>query len=111
MSLRCRRVAAMLLIAFAAGGCGTEPDDPPITPGSSDRWHVHVTGPRGDDSRIEDCLDDLAIEESIQTANLPSTHLSIKLQTTAAEADAKRIADCLHQSLESGDVSIASPAD
>lgn len=104
-----RWLACLFLIPLALGGSG-EPAEPGISPGASDRWHVYVSGPRGDDGRIEHCLDDDAVDESIQTADLPSTNLSIKLHTSATEEDAKRIAGCLNQNLDSGEVSISSPA-
>jgi hypothetical protein len=83
------------------------PGEANITPGTSDRWVVGVSGPRS--GAIDPCIEDPAIEESIQSANLPSTHLSIKLREAAKKEDAERIADCLRRRLKSGDVSIVSP--
>lgn len=83
------------------------PGDADITLGTSDRWIVGVSGPRS--GAIDPCLEDPVIEESIQSANLPSTHLSIKLREAAKKEDAERIADCLRRGLKSGDVSIISP--
>jgi hypothetical protein len=74
----------------------------------SDRWNISVLGPRSGGS-IDRCLEDPLIEESVQTANLPSTHLGIKLLYTATQEDADRIADCLRESLGSGEVSITRP--
>lgn len=98
------------MVPLVLGGCGAQRQQPEPTPGSSDRWHVFVSGPRGDESRIEPCLKDAAIDEAIQTLDLPSTHLGIKLQKSAGEEDARRIAECLTGNLESGEVSIGSPA-
>ncbi|MDQ1058261.1 hypothetical protein QFZ23_002162 [Arthrobacter globiformis] len=83
------------------------PGEANVTPGKSDRWVVGVAGPRS--GVIDPCLEYPIIEESIQSANLPSTHLSIKLREAAKEEDAERIADCLRRRLKSGDVSIISP--
>ncbi|MBT2554914.1 hypothetical protein [Arthrobacter sp. ISL-5] len=83
------------------------PGDADLTSGTSDRWIVGVSGPRS--GVIDPCLKDPIIEESIESANLPSTHLSIKLREAAKKEDADRIADCLRRGLKSGDVSIISP--
>ncbi|MGY4544041.1 hypothetical protein ACVWY0_003984 [Arthrobacter sp. UYNi723] len=58
---------------------------------------------------MEHCFEDPLIEQSIESADLPSTHLGIKLLETATQQDAERIADCLRPSAGSGEVSITSP--
>lgn len=108
MKHRTRHWMGLCLLPLALGSCGTAPGETDITPGPSDRWNVSVLGPRDGDS-IDHCLEDPLIEESIQSANLPSTHLGIKLLETATQEDAERIADCLRESLISGEVSIRSP--
>lgn len=107
MKRRTRHWLGLCLLLLVLGSCGTAPGETEFTPGPSDRWHVSVLGPR--DGSIDHCLEDPLIEESVQTANLPSTHLGIKLLETAAQEDAERIADCLRESLISGEVSITSP--
>lgn len=107
MKRRTRHWLGLFLLPLALGGCGTAPDETEITLGPSDRWNVSVLGPR--DGSIDHCLEDPLIEESIQSANLPSTHLGINLLETAKQEDAERIADCLRESLISGEVSIRSP--
>lgn len=105
---RTHQVLGLCLLPVALGGCGAAPGETDITPGTSDRWSVGMfdsrgTGPTGH------CLEDPVIEESISSANLPSTHLGIKLKETATQDDAERIADCLREGSGAGDVSITSP--
>jgi hypothetical protein len=110
-------IIVLVVVGFTVAGlwamtavlpANTAPGETEMTPGPSDRWNVSVLGPRSGAS-IEHCLEDPLIEESVQTANLPSTHLGIKLLETAAQEDAERIADCLRESLGNGEVSITSP--
>lgn len=100
-------IIGISVLPLALGSCAVNPGDADITSGTSDRWIVGVSGPRS--GVIDPCLKDPIIEESIASANLPSTHLSIKLRETAKKEDAVRIADCLRRGLKSGDVSIISP--
>ena len=103
----CRWVIGINVLSLSLGSCAVIPGGADITIGASDRWIVGVSGPRS--GAVDPCLDDPIIEESLESANLPSTHLTIKLRETAKKADAERIADCLRRSLTSGDVSIISP--
>jgi hypothetical protein len=98
----------LLTMPLALGSCGVATDAKSVTPGTSDRWSVSVLGPR-DGASIDHCFEDPLIEESIQSADLPSTHLGIKLLETATQEDAERIAGCLRERLSSGEVSIRSP--
>ena len=100
-------IIGISVFPLVLGSCATLPGEINVSPGESDRWVVGVAGQRS--GAIDPCLEDPIIEESIQSANLPSTHLSIKLRKTAKEEDAERIADCLRRRLKSGDVSIISP--
>lgn len=102
------RWMGLFLLPLALGSCGVATDRTSITPGTSDRWHVSVLGPR-DGAAIDHCFEVPLIEESIQSADLPSTHLGIRLRETATQEDAVGIADCLRESLGSGEVSITSP--
>lgn len=102
-----RWVIGICLLSLALGSCARVPDEVCIATGTSDRWLVGVSGPRS--GGIARCVEDPIIEETIESANLPSTHLGLKLQEAAKEEDAKRIADCLRRGLNSGDVSIVSP--
>ena len=98
----------LALLPLALAACGTAPGETTIIPGTSDRWHVSVLGSR-DGASIEHCFDNPLIEESIQSADLPSTHLTIKLLEIAPQEEAERIAGCLRPSVGSGEVTITSP--
>ena len=106
----CRWVGLFVLpLALVnTASCDAAADGISITPGSSDRWSISVLGPR-DGASTDDCFEDPLIEEAIQSANLPSIHLGIKLLETAAQEDAERIADCFRERLSSGEVSIQKP--
>ncbi|PTT62691.1 hypothetical protein DBR22_16955 [Arthrobacter sp. HMWF013] len=103
-----RRWTGLFLLPLALGSCGTGSGTTGITPGTSDRWYVSVLGPR-DGGAIDHCFEDPLIDQSIESADLPSTHLSIKLLGTGTQGDAERIADCLKPGAGSGAVSITSP--
>jgi hypothetical protein len=102
-----RWVIGISLLTLALGSCAQVPNEVNIATGISDRWLVGVSGPRS--GEIDRCVEDPIIEEAIESANLPSTSLGLKLQEAAKEEDAKRIADGLRRGLNSGDVSIVSP--
>jgi hypothetical protein len=103
-----QRIIALCLLLLSLGSCGSGSTEIRVTTGTSDRWLVGVSGPRGG-SPLDPCLKDPAIEESYQSTDLPSTHLSIELLQTATKEDAERIADCLRQRLTSGNITIHSP--
>lgn len=104
-------VAAMLwgVLVMSMAGCGASgaDADPSATNGTSNRWHVGVLGPRS--GPYDQCVNDRSIEEAFQSADMPSSHLGIKLVASATAEDAQRIADCLRQTLQTGEVSISSP--
>ena len=108
MKRRTHQVLGLCLLTLALGGCGIWPGQTDITPGTSDRWFVGVFDERGI-GLLGQCLEDPSIEESIESANLPSMHLSIKFKEAATQDDAERIADCLRQGSGARDVSITSP--
>lgn len=101
------RIIGTCALAMTLASCAQAPDEVSPATGTSDRWLVGVSGPRS--GGIDQCMEDPIIEEAIASANLPSTHLSIRLREAAKEEDAKRIADCLRRGLTSGDVSIVGP--
>jgi hypothetical protein len=106
-SRRCHFVG-LVLLPLTLGSCGAMQGEANISPGASNRWHVSVLGSR-ESASIEHCLEDPLIEEAIQSADMPSTHLSIKLLETATQKEAERIADCLRPKVGSGEVTITSP--
>jgi hypothetical protein len=103
---RTRHLMALALLPLVLVACGETPNEATTSSAPPGRWHVSVLGPRENDASIEHCLEDPLIEEAIQSANLPSTHLSIKLLETATQKEAERIADCLRAIAGSGEVSI-----
>ncbi|GAA3270986.1 hypothetical protein AAU01_13420 [Paenarthrobacter aurescens] len=106
MKSRTRHLMGLALLPLALVSCGEVPSEETISSDPSGRWHVSVLGPRESDASIEHCLEDPLIDEAIQSANLPSTHLSIRLLETATQKEAERIADCLRANVGSGKVSI-----
>lgn len=103
-----RHWLGLFLMPLVLVGCGTAPGATSVTLGTSDRWHVNVLGAR-DDASIEHCFKHALIEEAIQSADLPSTHLDIKLLEPATQEEAEQIADCLRQNVGNAKVSITSP--
>lgn len=105
---RTHQLLGSCLLPLALAACGIVPGQTGITTGTSDRWFVSLFDAKGI-GPLGQCLEDPTIEESIESANLPSTHLSIKFKEEATQYDAERIADCLRQSSGSGNISITRP--
>jgi hypothetical protein len=103
-----RHWMGVFLIPLVLVGCGAAPGATVVTPGTSDRWHVTVLGAM-DGASIGHCFEQAPIEEAIQSADLPSTHLDIKLLETATQEEAEQIADCLRPNVGKAKVSISSP--
>ena len=103
-----RHWMGVLVMPLVLVSCGTAPGATVVTPGTSDRWHVSVLGAR-DDASIEHCFEHTLIEDAIQSADLPSTHLDIKLLKTATQEEAEQIADCLRPNVGNAKVAITSP--
>jgi hypothetical protein len=76
--------------------------------GSGTTWRVGVGGTRN--GNTDSCLADPSIAESIQTADLPSSVLSVVLTTESTEAHALRVAECLQAALPGTEVTISRPA-
>lgn len=98
-------IGSALVLSVVGCGSGGAPADP-NTP-KSDRWNLGVRGQRS--GPYSQCFDDPSIEEALQSADLPSSHLGITLVGSATAEDAQRIADCLKQTLKTGEVSISGP--
>ena len=110
MKCQACRWIGIFLLPLALASCGGAADETSISPGTSDRWSVSVLGPR-DGASTDHCFEDPLIEESLQSADLPSTHLGIKLLETATQEGAERIADCLRPGVGGAEVAIRSPRD
>lgn len=75
--------------------------------GEDDRWGVGVLHPRFEGSNT--CHEDPSVDLAVQSADMPSSRLGIRLSDGSTEADALRIAECLARELSSGEISITSP--
>lgn len=72
-----------------------------------DSWNVGALHPRYDS--LSPCVEDSSVERALVTADLPSSHLGIRLVPDSTEMDAVRIAECLDRVLISGEIWISSP--
>lgn len=70
-------------------------------------WGVGVVNPRCEASSA--CDKDPSVDIALHRADMPSSHLGVRLKPGSTEADALRIADCLAAALTSGEISISSP--
>lgn len=111
-------VGALGVLTAVLTGCASvsEPEQAPVSSGSYARetgedtsWSVGATDPRYES--LSPCSEDLSIETSVQSADMPSSRLGMRLVPGSTEADALRIADCLATALTSGKVWISAPAD
>lgn len=103
----------LLLCFLTTAGCGngnnkSGAESVKYDQGSGASWRIGVGGTRN--GNTDSCLADPSIAESIQTADLPSSVLSVVLMTEATEADALRVAECLQAALPDNQVTISRPA-
>lgn len=106
-------VGCVVLAVLLTVGCGNEEQADgsnkfKYEKSADARWSIGVGGPRAGNTDL--CLEDPAVAESWQSANLPSTSLNMVLVSGADEADAQRIADCLYAALPENEVTIGRPA-
>jgi len=94
-----------VLLAACAAPFG--PTEYPRIASADDRWGVAVTYPVF--SSLAECEDDPSVESAVQSADMPSSRLGIRLKAGASETDAIRIADCVAPLLSSGELTIVSP--
>lgn len=66
-------------------------------------WVIAIDHPQGD---WNVCFDDAAVDEALMSADLPSSHATATLKTTATTDDVERIAACLERSLTGGTTTI-----
>jgi hypothetical protein len=98
------------LLAFFLAGCaaaGSSSDSYHRTSSHDESWNVGATHPRYD--TLAPCEGDPSVENAIVSADLPSSHLGMKLRPNSTEEDAIRVAECLAETLTSGEIWIASP--
>lgn len=122
------RLFVLLMLPLSAGllvGCVASPPASPSSSSSSsslsssssgiydrvsgedDRWGVGVLHPRFEGSST--CHEDPSVDLAVQSADMPSSRLGMRLLAGSTEADAFRIAECLASELSSGEISISSP--
>ena len=96
---------AMLLIACA--GSPSSSYDRRSSEGGS--WGVSVVNPRFESPTA--CHEDPSVDMALQSADMPSSHLGVRLKPDSTEADALRVAECLSTALTSGEINVSSPTD
>jgi hypothetical protein len=115
-------VGALGLIAVVTG-CASSTGSPEFAPeqtigapsaayerqtGDDTSWGVGATDPRYES--LSQCSEDPSIETAVQSLDLPSSRLGMRLVPGSTEADALRIADCLATTLTGGQIWISAPA-
>ena len=98
-------LGALLLAGCAAAGPSSDAYKRSTSHDGS--WNVGATHPRYD--TLAPCDEDPSVERALVTADLPSSHLGIKLFPGSTEEDAVRVSVCLAETLTSGEIWISSP--
>jgi hypothetical protein len=101
--------AAVLLPVMTITGCGASLPGYGYerSVGEGEFWWVGAIDPRF--TSVDGCTNDAEVSESIQSLDMPSSRLSLRLVLGATEDDALRIADCLATELSSGKIWIQAP--
>lgn len=75
---------------------------------TGDVWQVAVLRP----SPIPPgaCAEDAAVDTAVMTADLPASRVGYTLLAGSTETDAMRVAECVQQGIESGEITITPPA-
>jgi hypothetical protein len=76
--------------------------------GEGEFWWVGAIDPRYES--VDACTDDPRVSLALQSADMPLSRLSLKLEPGATEDHAMKLADCLAANLTSGDIWIQAPA-
>ncbi|WP_157156434.1 hypothetical protein [Diaminobutyricimonas sp. LJ205] len=99
-------IAVASVASVSLAGCGATIERLPE--GSLATWQVGVVHPSPPPPNA--CADDPAVESSLQSLDLPSSHYGYSLIADATESDAERVADCIAAGISSGNITIAPPA-
>lgn len=83
------------------------PGDYPRAASADDRWNIAVSFPIYES--LNACEDDPSVERALVSADMPTSHLAVRLNAGSSEADAMRVAECVEQALTSGAITIFSP--
>jgi hypothetical protein len=94
------KICALAAVLLLSAGCGNAAQGsmPFVSDSPEDEqvfWQVEVTGAWSGD--VGPCVSDPAVASSWQSADMPSSHLGLVLVPDASEADAARVAQCLHE--------------
>ena len=96
------------VLALLLASCAGPPSDRYHRSASHDgSWNVGATHPRYES--LSPCDHDPSVETAVVSADLPPSHLALRLLPAATEEDAVRVADCLRLALTGGEIWIASP--
>lgn len=76
--------------------------------GTGTTWQVAVLHPSPHPPAA--CGDDEAVESSLVSFDMPSSHVNYLLHAGATEGDARRVVDCLQQALDSGSIIVTPPS-
>lgn len=103
-----RKLALIPALTMLLASCAIQPNNSYERSSSEDdRWGVGANHPKY--SSIESCEKDPSVETSVLSADMPSSHLGLRLVTGSTENDALRIANCLKSALSEGTIWISSP--
>lgn len=68
-------------------------------------WVLFITSPRAAGDFLA-CVDVPAVDSSLQSADLPTSHVSATFASSATKDDVAQVVECLEGNLTSGDISI-----
>jgi hypothetical protein len=101
--MRKQTFTPLLVVMLAA--CAASVDYPRAA-SADDRWGVAVSFPVFES--MDTCEDDPSVESAVMSADMPASHLAVRLNRGSSEADAMRVAECVDQKLSGGDITIFS---
>ena len=82
-----------VLALLLAGCAGSQAGSFQRSISEDDSWNVGAIHPRYDS--LSPCDEDPSVERAVVSADLPASHLGIRLVPGSTEEDAVRIAECL----------------
>jgi hypothetical protein len=100
-----------MLLALGLAGCasgGTSRAIPVTWRDGPEPWSIELSAPTGP---FDTCLQDDAIHEAVQSADLPASHVAATLATGSDSEDVHRILDCLVDSMTGGEITVVGPSD
>jgi hypothetical protein len=102
-----KQMFTALLVVLLAACAPVAPADYPRVALADGRWGVAVSFPVYE--FLDTCEDDPSVESAIISADMPTSHLAVRLHAGSSEADAVRVAECVDHALTSGEITIFSP--